>query len=799
MKNITDLTPLLKTIITFCITILCFAWIPTQLNAQTTVTVTDGNAPNIDIPIDCYYNYSYSEQIFLQSEINLSGDITSLYFEYNGNESFTDDIKIYMGHTAKSSFASTSDWVTSAGMTEVYDGTISVTTTAGWVTLTLDNPFTYNNTDNLVIAVDENTPTYHSSQSNFLALGTGSSGRSIVYSNDFINPDPTSPSSGYVQNYVPSLKLTIAGAAADTRTSITDGNFNTTSTWDCNCVPAADEHVVVAHEMNLDVSFSQSTGKTFTINSGKTLTINSGHKLEIAGVLVNNGAIEGDLSFNGTSKQAPTLGSVTSLEIDNDNGVDVFADLTLSDKLTLTQGDLNLNGETLTMGASSTSNSLIEQSNCGSSGVVGTVTLQQFVPGTAFGHHYLSTPITGANLTEWEDDFGFKLNDPVFPHLYYYEEANSDWTTPAASSDNIEIGRGYTGYFEADMVVDMTGTTGSLNCGDVTVSLTNDGDGWNLIGNPYPAPIDWDNVSMPEGLASAIYLWDHIPAIWGRYATYIDGIGANGGTSVIPMMQGFFMHTTADVDLTFTNSHRVTDPSNSGSFLRTASANNPLFRVSVAGSRGEIETVVRFKEDAMSTYEGHYDALLFPSGDPQGVELATVSSDEKSMVINTLPTDQMDQSIPVYLEARTAGTYSMSLTQFDHFSGTSRLMLTDTKLGKIHDLSDAPYLFQAETNESTTRFAVNVQDLVLGTHAQAPSDDWVRVVANNQLPQLLFSDPLQQQGTVNVLNTTGQLVDTWLIPVGSNQFTLPNIDGLVSLISINTGDHQKVVKWLVTD
>ena len=75
MKNTTPSIPKLKSIIILCFTILCFAWIPTQLNAQTTVTVTDGNAPNLDIPIDCYYNFSYSEQIFLQSEINLSGDI----------------------------------------------------------------------------------------------------------------------------------------------------------------------------------------------------------------------------------------------------------------------------------------------------------------------------------------------------------------------------------------------------------------------------------------------------------------------------------------------------------------------------------------------------------------------------------------------------------------------------------------------------------------------------------------------------------------------------------------------------
>jgi hypothetical protein len=112
-------------------------------------------------------------------------------------------------------------------MTEVYDGTISVTTTEGWVTITLDNAFTYNNSDNLVIAVDENTPTYHSSQSNFIALGTGATAsRSNVYSNDFINPAPGSPPSGYVQNYVPSLKLDILSCIAPSATSSVVENCN---------------------------------------------------------------------------------------------------------------------------------------------------------------------------------------------------------------------------------------------------------------------------------------------------------------------------------------------------------------------------------------------------------------------------------------------------------------------------------------------------------------------------------------------------------------------------------------------
>ncbi len=187
--------------------------------AQTTVTVIDGNAQNLDLPIDCYYAYSYSQQLYLQSEIGLSGDITTVSFEYDGYEAFTDDIKIYMGHTSKSEYANTSDWIPVSSMTLVYDGPISVTTSAGWVTLTLDNSFTYNNTDNLVIAVDENTAGYHSASADFYTFGTVNY-RSLLYSNDWTNPDPASPpAADYNQKYVPSLQLGMVTCNAPTATT----------------------------------------------------------------------------------------------------------------------------------------------------------------------------------------------------------------------------------------------------------------------------------------------------------------------------------------------------------------------------------------------------------------------------------------------------------------------------------------------------------------------------------------------------------------------------------------------------
>ncbi len=106
----------------------------------------------------------------------------------NGN-----DWVVYMGNTTKTTFATTTDWVPLASMTQVYSGTLSTAPpiTPLWMEITLTTPFVYNGTDNLVIAVDENTPSY-TSGTTWRAFASGTN-TGIYYYNDTNNPDPASP------------------------------------------------------------------------------------------------------------------------------------------------------------------------------------------------------------------------------------------------------------------------------------------------------------------------------------------------------------------------------------------------------------------------------------------------------------------------------------------------------------------------------------------------------------------------------------------------------------------------------
>ncbi len=102
------------------------------------------------------------------------------------------ELVIYFGHSSRTEFADSADFEDVAGLTQVYSGGIDVSNGPGWVTITLDTPFEYNGTDNLIIAVDENMVGYDDSGDDFYNSSV-SANRSIYVFSDGTNPDATDP------------------------------------------------------------------------------------------------------------------------------------------------------------------------------------------------------------------------------------------------------------------------------------------------------------------------------------------------------------------------------------------------------------------------------------------------------------------------------------------------------------------------------------------------------------------------------------------------------------------------------
>jgi hypothetical protein len=156
------------------------------------IQIGSGNNPNLNLPVFPLFNYTYSQNIYLQSEINDEIWITDLYYYWDGTNdgTYCKDWVIYLGHTDKTEFTDNQDWVPVADMMKVFDGEVSLSWSAGWVQITLDIPFLYNNDDNLVIAVDQNTPNW--GHGKFMGSDRANN-RGIIYYSDWTNPNPNNP------------------------------------------------------------------------------------------------------------------------------------------------------------------------------------------------------------------------------------------------------------------------------------------------------------------------------------------------------------------------------------------------------------------------------------------------------------------------------------------------------------------------------------------------------------------------------------------------------------------------------
>lgn len=119
--------------------------------------VVIGTATTADrYPFERYYNYATHEAIYLQSEINNTGDITHIAYERHSgpNTAPIENVSIYIRHTTATTLATGSVTLPPPSPYQlVYSGTFPNDAGEGWREVQLTTPFYYNNTDNLQILI----------------------------------------------------------------------------------------------------------------------------------------------------------------------------------------------------------------------------------------------------------------------------------------------------------------------------------------------------------------------------------------------------------------------------------------------------------------------------------------------------------------------------------------------------------------------------------------------------------------------------------------------------------------------
>lgn len=156
------------------------------------------------IPFSSLYNYGFSQQIFTADEIaeagGVAGTINSLTLWMYSTSSITSfPITIYMAEVSDTVFATTSSWMTLTADNLVYSGTLtnlpSSAATVAAMQFEFESPFTYSGTENLLIAVANNTGSYNSGL-NCMSFGPSTGAYRTLYKNqDSGAIDPTNPGS----------------------------------------------------------------------------------------------------------------------------------------------------------------------------------------------------------------------------------------------------------------------------------------------------------------------------------------------------------------------------------------------------------------------------------------------------------------------------------------------------------------------------------------------------------------------------------------------------------------------------
>lgn len=338
-------------------------------------------------------------------------------------------------------------------------------------------------------------------------------------------------------------------------------------------------------------------------------------------------AENGSVTFNGSTPQSIT-GDLQLHDMhvaSTGGGVSIDSDtLRITGSLTASLGSLTTNGRLIVVSDASGDGSI---GNTSGGSISGNVTVQRYIDAGATDWRLMGSPIQNATFNDWKDDFimsgfpGSHFPSHWFTSLYGYDETQSGSQdvgyTDVSITDNINPGEGYWVFCGDSLggtnpfTIDVTGelTMGAVNFGVTFTSASGlSEDGWNLVANPYASAIDWNAASWTKtNLDNAIYIWN---TDLNQYASYVSGIGTNGGSNIIAMGQGFYVKANAASPTLIAQETVKYDTT--VTFLRDERPEELILRLTLNQDEHQAETVLRLIPETSPAFDTQWDAYHFP-------------------------------------------------------------------------------------------------------------------------------------------------------------------------------------------
>jgi hypothetical protein len=397
----------------------------------------------------------------------------------------------------------------------------------------------------------------------------------------------------------------------------------------------------------------------------------------------------------------------------------------------------------------------------------------------------------------------------AFPTLYRYDQNQpaTGWVAHTATTGSLNVGQGYAANFGASATPDTIDMSGEVNNGPVSFSgLYNHNhtytQGFNLIGNPYPSPIDWNAAGwVRTNVDNAVYYFDNgtTNRYTGSYSSYINGISSNGiANNIIPAMQGFFVHVSngsypVAATLSVNNSARVNNLN--PTYHKTAGSDVPLVRLQATyeGEGDLADATVVYMEDRTSlNYDAERDALKMLNTDERVPNLYSLAGNNHKLSISAIPAPgDSIRMIPLGVEASRTGNMTFKAVAVENLPIGLNVFLTDRKTGASQNIRQQPeYRAQLDSGVTEDRFFL-VFSTQSTAHLPGGQDELMAYAAGADL----FVYVASRGGEVTVTNTLGQIVQRQYISgTGYHRFHIDAPTGvyIATLTTPTTRQSKKV-------
>lgn len=467
-------------------------------------------------------------------------------------------------------------------------------------------------------------------------------------------------------------------------------------------------------------------------------------------------------------------------------------DVTLNGRLDVTSGSFTLENNA----------NLIQTENAANSGNI--IVKRNTSALMRLDYTAWSSPVAGQNLLAFSPQ-------TIANRFYTYNTSTNLYNAlPSPGTTVFDVAKGYLIRIKNNHPTTptiWTGTfTGVPHNGSIQFPLENiaPGQRFNLIGNPYPSPIDAaafvnDNNTSITG---TLYFWrktnnELSPSYcsWTPLGGFVDNGEAEtyDPNGIIRTGQGFFVEATAvGTSVQFTNAQRSGDNANQFFRMAQATEQNRIW-LNVTNPEGAFsQTLVGYIGGATLGNDFGIDGKYF---NDSPLALYSVANDEHYVIQGRpVPFDAADV-VALGFTASTAGNYTIAIDHLDGlFAGGQEIWLKDNLLNGFHNLSTGAYGFASEAGTFENRFEI-VYTAPLGTSQPQFSDNSVIVYKNKTGFTINTGKTMMQ--TVEVYDLRGRLLTT-VSDIHATEISVPvQAASQVLVLKIKTEDAGVAIKKVI--